>query len=147
MAAKPTPCISSRDIASAAIPHRTGSTRQHTTVARERDGSIIELNRVRPHEGQMSFGKLTLLSADCLGSGTMIGSSRMVADSSGTCGAPGAGGLALGVADLAGGTGVVADAGMVAGASEEAGANEERCAPEAAGGVTGPGCAAFAGVV
>ena len=98
----------------------------------------------------MSFGKLTLLSADCLGSGTMVGSSRMVADSSGTCGAPGAGGLALGVADLAGGTGVVAVAGVaaavVAGAVV-AGANEERCAPEAAGGVTGPGCAAFAGVV
>ena len=37
----------------------------------------------------MSFGKLTLLSADCFGSGTMMGSSRMVADSSGTWGAPG----------------------------------------------------------
>src|SRR5579863_2089420 len=37
----------------------------------------------------MSFGKLTLLSADCFGSGAMVGSSRMVADSSGTCGAPG----------------------------------------------------------
>src|SRR5690348_13436244 len=42
----------------------------------------------------MSFGKLTLLSADCLGSGAMVGSSRMVADSSGTWGAPGAGDFA-----------------------------------------------------
>src|SRR3569833_3892646 len=51
---------------------------------------------------QMSFGKLTLLSADCLGSGAMVGSSRMVADSSGTCGAPGAEGFAA--AGLAVGT-------------------------------------------
>ena len=42
----------------------------------------------------MSFGKLTLLSADCFGSGAMVGSSRMVADSSGAWGAPGAAGLA-----------------------------------------------------
>src|SRR3569832_2697143 len=32
---------------------------------------------------QMSVGKLTLLSADCLGSGAVVGSSAIVADSSG----------------------------------------------------------------
>src|SRR5438105_11665029 len=35
----------------------------------------------------MSLGKLTLLSADCDGSGAVVGSSGMVADSSGTEGA------------------------------------------------------------
>jgi hypothetical protein len=35
----------------------------------------------------MSFGKLTLLSADCDGSGAVVGSSTMVADSSGAEGA------------------------------------------------------------
>lgn len=35
----------------------------------------------------MSVGKLTFLSADCDGSGAVVGSSRMVADSSGTEGA------------------------------------------------------------
>jgi hypothetical protein len=43
----------------------------------------------------MSLGKLTLLSADCDGSGAVVGSSGMVADSSGTEGA--------GCADGAGG--------------------------------------------
>jgi hypothetical protein len=50
----------------------------------------------------MSLGKLTFLSADCDGSGAVVGSSRMVADSSGTEGAgcpgvvdgPGGGGVA-----------------------------------------------------
>src|SRR5882757_6422613 len=59
----------------------------------KRDGPIVQPYRERLHRFQMSFGKLTLLSADCFGSGAMVGSSRMVADSSGTCGAPGAGGF------------------------------------------------------
>src|SRR5882757_1100877 len=43
----------------------------------------------------MSVGKLTFLSADCDGSGAVVGSSAMVADSSGTEGAGWAGGAAL----------------------------------------------------
>jgi len=75
----------------------------------KRDGPIVQPYRKRLHRFQMSFGKLTLLSADCFGSGAMVGSSRRVADSSGTCGAPAAGGLvaagfaAEGVAALGGG--------------------------------------------
>jgi hypothetical protein len=44
----------------------------------------------------MSFGKLTLLSADCDGSGAVVGSSTMVADSSGAEGA-GCAGVVVGV--------------------------------------------------
>lgn len=40
----------------------------------------------------MSLGKLTLLSAVCLGSGAVVGSSRTLAESSGTWGAPERGG-------------------------------------------------------
>src|SRR5882724_7555748 len=43
----------------------------------------------------MSLGKLTLLSADCDGSGAVVGSSTMVADSSGAEGA-GCGGVLVG---------------------------------------------------
>ena len=46
----------------------------------------------------MSLGKLTLLSADCDGSGAVVGSSGMVADSSGVDGAGCAGGAAGGTA-------------------------------------------------
>jgi hypothetical protein len=49
----------------------------------------------------MSLGKLTFLSADCDGSGAVVGSSRMVADSSGTEGAG-----CPGVVDGPGGAGV-----------------------------------------
>jgi hypothetical protein len=46
----------------------------------------------------MSLGKLTLLSADCDGSGAVVGSSGMVADSSGVDGAGCPGGAAGGTA-------------------------------------------------
>jgi hypothetical protein len=48
----------------------------------------------------MSLGKLTLLSADCEGSGAVVGSSVMVADSSGAEGTGGAGLVAGGGAGV-----------------------------------------------
>jgi hypothetical protein len=49
-------------------------------------------------ESQMSAGKLTVLSADCDGSGAVVGSSAMVADSSGAEGAGWDGGGGVGFA-------------------------------------------------
>jgi hypothetical protein len=48
---------------------------------------------------QVSEGKLMSLSADCFGSGAIVGSSRMVADSSGG-GVPAAGAVVFGAAGL-----------------------------------------------
>src|SRR5580698_3246041 len=85
----------------------------------DRSSSSIANGRI---DLQVSLGKLTLLSADCFGSGAMVGSSRIVADSSGTWGAPGAGGLAAGGLTVAGLTGTTLDAGRAGGAACATGA-------------------------
>src|SRR5580704_6622134 len=111
VATQTAPRVRAWKLTGTAVPDSARSARQDMTVPRKRDGPIVQPYRKRLHRIQVSFGKLTLLSADCFGSGAMVGSSRMVADSSGTCGAPGAGGfgaegfLAGGLAAV-GGTGV-----------------------------------------
>src|SRR5262249_17880887 len=90
MATNGIPGIRPGGLTHTAVPHGTWCGRKHLAVPGERDGAIVELYDEWMHRRQVSLGKLMLLSADCLGSGTMVGSSRMVADSSGTCGAPGA---------------------------------------------------------
>src|SRR5581483_10527731 len=82
------PSTGAGELTRAAVPHHARGTRENLPLPRERDGAIVQLDDKWPHL-QMSLGKLTLLSADCLGSGARVGSSRMVADSSGTCGVPG----------------------------------------------------------
>src|SRR6185312_1276401 len=89
------PRVRAGGLTRAAVPHGARRARDDPAVPRKREGTIIQLDHERAHR-YISLGKLTLLSADCLGSGAIVGSSRMVADSSGTCGAPGAGGFVTG---------------------------------------------------
>src|ERR1700757_2546519 len=95
MATQTAPRVRAWKLTGTAVPDSARGARQDMTVPCKRDGPIVQPYRKRLHRFQMSLGKLTLLSADCFGSGAMVGSSWMVADSSGTCGAPGAGGFVL----------------------------------------------------
>ena len=99
MAPQSLPRVCSWELARAAIPHCARGSRNDPALSRKGDRAIVELNCEGMHPGQMSFGKLTLLSADCFESGAVVGSSRIVADSSGTWGAPAGGWVATGARD------------------------------------------------